>query len=133
MTATETVARRWFEEVWNQKREAAIDELLTPESEQRGEGGPVRGADRFKAEVYHPFLQLLPDIRLTIEDTLVCGDDVVVRWRAVGTHTGTAMGKAATGKPVSVFGMTWMKVQDGKLMVGWDAWNVGGLMAQLDG
>lgn len=35
-------SKRWFEEVWNQRRLATVDELLSDESVCYGEGDPIR-------------------------------------------------------------------------------------------
>lgn len=125
------LARRWFDEVWNRRRTETIDELLTAESVQLGEGGPVRGPDGFRRHSYEPMIALFPDVRVEIEEAVAAGDAVVVRWRATGTHTGGTPDLPATGRPISAHGITWMRFAGGKLVAGWDAWNVGGLMASL--
>lgn len=37
-TENEKLIRRWFEEVWNQQKESAIDELLSPDAKGTGLG-----------------------------------------------------------------------------------------------
>ena len=81
------LARRWFEEVWNQRRDATIDELLTPESVCYSDDGPIRGPDEFRQRMYAPFLAAFPDLRVTVEGVVAEGDDVVVRWSATGCHS----------------------------------------------
>lgn len=53
MAATpEAVARDWFERVWNQGRESAIDELLAADARMHGlptpDGKPIVGPAAFK-------------------------------------------------------------------------------------
>lgn len=43
------LARRWFEEVWNQRRSETIDELMHADGHGHLEGGEVRGPAQFKA------------------------------------------------------------------------------------
>lgn len=123
-------SRRWFEEVWNQRRAAAIDEMLIPESVGHLVGGDVRGPDAFKP-IHAEFLAAFPDLHLSIEDIVADGDNVVVRWLATGTHAGDGLGFRATQEAVSFRGISWHKYRDGKLCEGWDGWNLSGLIEQL--
>src|SRR3954463_16514645 len=101
--STENVglARRWFEEIWNQRRTDTIDELLTDESVSHSESGPLRGRQEFKERAHAVFLSAFPDLRMTVEGTVAEGDEVIVRWSVVATHLGDALGFPATGRPVS--------------------------------
>jgi hypothetical protein len=42
------LGRRWFEEMWNQRRDATIDELLSADSYGHVEGGEYRGPQGFR-------------------------------------------------------------------------------------
>ena len=128
--ATHAMARRWMHEVWNERREATIDELMAPDGVGHIEGGEVIGPGPFR-EYRAAMLATFPDLRLTVEDSLADADSVVVRWKATGTHRGDALGVPATGREVAFSGMTWFRVADGRFVEGWDAWNMGGLLASL--
>jgi steroid delta-isomerase-like uncharacterized protein len=130
-TNNEHLAVRWFEEVWNQRRTDTIDELLTDESVSYSEAGPLRGKQAFKEQTHAAFLSAFPDMRIAVEATVAQGDDVVVRWSVTGTHTGEGLGFPATGRQVAFRGMTWIRFRDGKMIEGWDAWNMGGLLQSL--
>ena len=124
------VARRWFEEVWNARRAESIDELMAAEACGHVEGGEVRGPDGFR-QMRSVFLNALPDVRIEIEDIVAEGNRAAVRWRAVGTHTGDGFGIPPTRRRIDIRGTTWVVVQDGKLIEGWDTWNLNGLLASL--
>jgi steroid delta-isomerase-like uncharacterized protein len=124
------IARRWFEEVWNDRRDSAIEELMAKESYGHVEGGDVRGPADFR-RMRDMFFAALPDIRLEIEDIVTEGDRAAVRWRAVGTHTGDGFGFPATRQSVNIRGTSWLVIRDGKLVEGWDTWNLGGLLESL--
>lgn len=126
------LARRWFEEVWNQRRTETVHELLRPDSVGHLQTGDVVGPGPF-LEVHAELLKALPDVRVRVEDTVAQGDHVVVRWSASGTHRGMGMGCAPTGAQVQFFGMTWIRFRDGKMVEGWDAWDLHGLMLKLRG
>jgi predicted ester cyclase len=125
-----TLALRWFEEVWNQRLETTIDELMSPHCIGHMEGIEIRGPEDFK-RVRSALLTAFPDLRLTVEGTVAEGDNVVVRWRATGSHHGEGLGFAATQARVEFRGMSWVVVADGRFVVGWDAWNQGALVEKL--
>ncbi|MEK6375056.1 MAG: ester cyclase [Acidobacteriota bacterium] len=124
------LGRRWFEEVWNERREEAIDELMAPDAVGHMEGGDVAGPQGFR-EVRAIFLNALPDMHITVEDVLSDGDQAVVRWRVRATHTGELLGVAPSQRKIDFRGMSWLTVRDGKLAEGWDTWNLGGLLDSL--
>ena len=121
------LSRRWFEEVGNQRRLGIVDELLTPESVGHMEGADVVGREGFK-RAHAEFVTAFPDLRIAIDGVIANGDDVVVRWTATGTHTGSGFGGTPTGRVVSFRGMTWHRYRGGKLVEGWDNWDQTGLM-----
>lgn len=116
--------RRFFEEVWNQRRAPVIDELLTSDSVCYADDGPLRGPQEFRERQYEPFLAAFPDLHITLDDIVSQGEQVVVRWTAVGSHTGTGLGFAATAERVTFRGISWIRVRDGKMLEGWQSSNI---------
>jgi steroid delta-isomerase-like uncharacterized protein len=127
-----TIARRWLEEAWNQRRDDSVDELMSENSLGHVEGGEVRGRKDFR-DMRAMFLSALPDVRIEVEDVVVESDRAAVRWRVTGTHTGDGFGFPATKQPVEVRGTTWLVIRDGQIVEGWDTWNLGGLLQSLRG
>jgi steroid delta-isomerase-like uncharacterized protein len=101
-----------------------IDELVTAESVCHAEEGPMRGPDEFRERQYHPFISAFPDLRVEVEAIIAQDDVVVVRWSAVGTHSGDGLGFPATHATASFRGITWIDVRDGKLREGWQSSNI---------
>ena len=124
------LGRRWFQEVWNDRRDEAITELMAPDAVGHMEGGDAHGPEGFR-NIRAMFLQALPDLHITVENVLSDGNQVAVRWRARGTHAGELMGIPATGQKVDFCGTSWINVRDGQLAEGWDTWNLGGLVETL--
>jgi len=123
------LAKRWFQEVWNERRDQTLDELFTAGAighTENGDQGPVE----FKAARLG-LLDAFPDIQVEVEDTAADGDHVVVRWRARGTHLGAGLGIPATDRPVDFRGMTWLTFKNGVIVEGWDSWNLGRLLEWL--
>lgn len=126
---------RWFEEVWNQGREATIDELLAPDAAIHGldeAGRGASGAAGFRA-FYHLFRRALPDLRVTVEDVLCDGDRTAVRVTGRATHTGEGLGVPPTGRPVVLTGIILTRWRDGRIAEGWNEFDAAGLMRQIAG
>lgn len=130
-TNATAINQRWYEEVWNQKREDSLNEMLAPTCGGHMEGvGEICSADTFK-EVWSRVVAAFPDLKLQIEDTATEGNKVVTRWVARATHTGEGLGIEPTQQSVEFRGMTWLEFKDGKIVRGWDHWDHTGLMMKL--
>jgi len=124
------LALRWFEEVWNRQLGATVEELFAPAAVGHMEGVEVVGPAEFH-KVRAALLAAFPDLQLTAEDTVAEGNKVVVRWRATGTHLGEGFGIRATRAAITVRGMTCLRIENGRIVEGWDAWNQGALIESL--
>jgi predicted ester cyclase len=60
-----------------------------------------------------------PDIRLTVEDQLAEDAKVATRWTARGTHLGEFLGLAPTGDEVTVSGIEFDRIIDGRIDEAW--------------
>ena len=125
-----TIARRWFEEVWNERRDATVDELMHPESTGHMEGSDAHGPAEFR-QARDAFLSAFPDMHIDVEDVISDGEHAVIRWYMRGTHGGSGFGERATQQSVAVRGMTWVVVRHDRIVEGWDTWNFGGLMSTI--
>ena len=128
-TPTE-LARRWFEEVWNDRREATVDELMAARMEGYMEGADIHTPADFKA-ARRQLLDAFPDLRIKVEDIVEQGNTAVLRWSVTATHRGAALQIPPTNRAVKFRGITWMEFQDEQLVRGWDSWNLGGLLQSL--
>jgi steroid delta-isomerase-like uncharacterized protein len=124
------LVRRWFEDVWNTRREATVHELLDGAAVGHLEGLVTHGVAEFLAARAF-ILSAFPDFHITLEDTAAQDDKVAVRWSAEGTHNGEFLGVPATNTAVHFRGITWMRLSSGRIVDGWDVWNLGGLAAEL--
>jgi steroid delta-isomerase-like uncharacterized protein len=131
MAETEiAVVRRWFAEVWNNGRSEAMEELLAADAPVYGlQSGNdvVRGPAGFRP-FYEQLTRAFSGIFFTIEQAISEGDMVAVRWSAQMTHTGDHLGAAPTGNSVKITGMVFARVRDGKVVEGWNNWDMMGLM-----
>ena len=127
------VVRRWFDEVWNQGREATIDELFPAEGVAHGLGdseSDVHGPTEFK-----PFAanirESIPNTQIRVEDIISEGDRVAVRVTLEGTHTGNGLGVPPTGRKVSIQGIIILRMVDGQIVEAWNSYDQLGLLRQI--
>ena len=125
-----TLARRWFEEVWNQDRPHTIDELMAPNGVGHLESGDIHGPEGFKSQRLI-LLNAFPKLKFLIEAVVADEEHAVVRWSASGTHKGDALGIRASGRKADFRGMTWLRFENGRIVEGWDSWNQGALLQSL--
>ena len=123
-------ARRWYKEVWVPGGEPTVHELMAERIEGHMEGVEIESREQFLAERTR-LLQAFPDLSIVAEDVIGEGDKVAVRWRVKGTHKGNALGIPATNRAVVFRGITWLEFQDGRIVRGWDSWNLGGMLQKL--
>jgi steroid delta-isomerase-like uncharacterized protein len=98
------------------------EELPFPDSPMGKEGVGAMFASMFAA---------FPDFAMTVDDTIVEGDKVVIRVRATGTHEGEFMGIPATGNRIEVPLVDIMRISNGKIAEHWGVMDGGVMMQQL--
>ena len=104
--------------------------MLAPNALVYGTGPKPLANEEFK--IFHAsYRNAFPDVRITLDDTVASGDLVAVRWTATGTHNGDGLGIAATGKPVSFEGMSFIRVEGGRFLEGWNAFDRLGMLQQV--
>ena len=124
------LATHLFEEVWNSKNLAVLDELLAPNFVFHNSVQTLYGSAGFKqfATTYH---KAFPEAHFTIEDAVAEGDTVVLRWSARGAQTGELMGIPPTGKEVVVTGITITLLSNGKSVESWGEFDALGMLQQI--
>jgi len=117
------LARRYQEEVWGKGDLALIDELLAPEfidhSLPAGMDPSFAGTKR----AVQGALDAFPDGQWTVEDLIAEGDKVTIRWKMDATHEHAFRGIAPGGKPVTVTGITILRIAGGKIVERWVNWD----------
>jgi steroid delta-isomerase-like uncharacterized protein len=128
--ANRALARRFVEEVWNNKKPEMISLFVTQDYTRFSPSGVLRGAEGLRQE-YDTYVSAFPDTHLQIEDVVCEGDRVALRFTAAGTQTGQLMGVAASGKPVRVECTTMLRIADGKVAEERVVWDTLSLMQQI--
>jgi steroid delta-isomerase-like uncharacterized protein len=125
-------SRRVLDEAFNQGDLSVVNEVSAPDPVSHDPAMPddLHGAEAIK-QMINMYRSAFPDLKITVDDTVVQDDKVVLRWTSEGTHRGELMGLAPTGVHVSVTGMSIDRFVDGKIAESWSNWDTLGLMRQL--
>lgn len=123
--------RRFYDEVFNKKNKAALDEFIAPNQVDHatppGTPGGLAGAKQTVAM----YLTAFPDLHFTVEDIIAEGDKVVARLSMHGTQQGAFMGFPPTGKQATITAIDINRIVGGKSAEHWVEMNTLGLLQQL--
>jgi steroid delta-isomerase-like uncharacterized protein len=123
--------KRLFAEVLNQGRLDLLDELIGEAyTEPNPVPGQLPGAPGIKAKL-QALRRAFPDLRFILEDLIGEGERVAARYHWEGTQQGEFMGLQPTGKKVSVRGMDFYRLENGRIVEHWDNVDEIGLLRQL--
>jgi steroid delta-isomerase-like uncharacterized protein len=124
------IARRYIEEVFNQKNLALVDELNPPDFVFHNASTTMQGREPYK-QYLSMLLTAYPDLHLTIEDMIAEGDIIAERVTVRGTHKGDFMGIPPTGKQMTITAIYIVRFANGKGIEVWANSDDLGAMQQL--
>jgi steroid delta-isomerase-like uncharacterized protein len=131
-TDNKSIVRRMYEEVWNKRNLEVAKELISPSHAVQildaADSGV--GPEAYARNVVQ-FVRAFPDLKFTVIDMVGENEKVVALWSISGTHKGEFRGIAATGKKISVDGITISQLADGKIMDSYVSLDMWGMMKQL--
>jgi steroid delta-isomerase-like uncharacterized protein len=133
MTSIDKVAihRRYNDEVINQGDLDLIDAIFTPDYVDHVSGGPDIPGPAGLKQFLGMFRQAFPDAQFTVEDRIVDGDRIAVRWTMQGTHQSEFQGIPPTGKAVTVTGIAIHRFAGDQIQESWDCYDALSLLQQL--
>ncbi|MGI8476283.1 MAG: ester cyclase [Thermomicrobiales bacterium] len=123
------LARRFFEEIWNDRDESAIERFI-PVDAKGNDPDFGSGREGFRDQ-WRKWQSAFPDLHFEIVDLIAEGDKVLTRWVLTGTHRGEFLGVAPSGKAIRVQGMSLDRIEDGWVAEGFDGWDALGMRQQL--
>lgn len=77
------------------------------------------------------FTTAFPDARITVDGAVSEGDTVASRWTITGTHRGDFQGVPPTGRPITMPGVDFSRVVDGRIAEHWAQFDALGVMQQI--
>lgn len=125
------ISHRLLNEVWNKRNFDVIAELISPDfviHDPNYTSG--KGPEEYRKFV-HTYLTAFPDTVLTVQDQVADGSTVATRWTAMGTHQGPLNGISASGRRVTIEGVSFSKFVDGKFAESWNNWDSLGMLRQI--
>ena len=118
--AAKAIARRWFEEVINQRNVDVIPDIYAADYVHYGpEAAEIRGLEtvqRFAAAI----LAASDDRRAVVEQQVAEGDLVVTRFTSSGHRTGPFQGVEPTGEVWTTEGIVISRIENGKIVEDWE-------------
>ena len=118
-----TLTYRWMQEVWNNGREDAIDEMMDANAITHGlDEIKEPGIEGFK-QFFRNFKSQFPEIHVEVEDVVSQGDYETSRCVVNATN--------ANGQKVQFTGMTCVSIQNGKITEGWNNFDFLAMYQQL--
>ena len=129
--ANKEILRHTLNDFWNQRDVGAIDELYATDylgHDPSGlNGATLEEVKQSAAGIFTAF----PDFHLTIDDEVAEGDKVVKRWTVTGTHRGEFMGIPPTENHITITGVNFYRIADGKIVETWWSSDALGMLQQL--
>jgi steroid delta-isomerase-like uncharacterized protein len=104
----------WDEIINKGKLDMFNDSNFTKDVVMHASPTDVVGIDSARS-YYANYLTGFSNITFTIKDVFGQGDKLVKHWNFAGTHTGVFFGIPATGKKVSLDGVTLVRMSNGKI------------------
>ncbi len=125
MTSKLDVSKTWFQRVWHEEDEAAIDDMLVVDTKAKGLGSEdLIGPEGFKM-FHRALLGRTKDVDIEVARYMEDGDwiSLLVVLRAK---------RRDTGAPVEMTGNVYVKIVDGKLVEGHNHFDFIRLFEQLE-
>src|SRR5437763_16015388 len=96
--ANKQLMYRWFQQVWNEKNLAAVDDMFSADGKVHNfpQSGAVIGTSGFK-EVNQNLCGAFPDIHVVVDDVVADNDRVTAHWIATMTNFDGSMDHLSTG------------------------------------
>ena len=123
------IAIDFFENVWNKGEQKFIDIYIS----EKSIGNDPRfgtGKESFRMQ-WRKWQEAFPNINFKVIETITEGDLVVTRWHLTGTNSGSYLSYPATGRSISIEGVSIDRIENGQIVSGFDAWDQLELFKQL--
>jgi steroid delta-isomerase-like uncharacterized protein len=117
-TQYKTIARRFVEEIFNQRKTEAAKNFVTPDIIYHGVAEEVRSLEEFKKWVAED-LSAFPDMKITILDDFGEENKLALRWSLKATHDKDFADFPATHKKFEAHGVEILHFEGDKIKEAW--------------
>lgn len=113
--------RLWVEEGFNRGNLDVVDHVFSSGcvSHHISSGAAERRGPEAEKEWIRSTRTAFPDLHLTMEETILAGDKVIIRWLASGTQQGMWLGIAPTGRHITWGGISIVRLAANKVQECW--------------
>lgn len=127
------IIRRVFKEVFVEGDKTAANELYAPSYIHHDPSLPpaIQASREAYIQGLDVFHQAFPNFVMTCEILLAEGDKVAAFWVFQGVNTGEFMGIPATGREVKINGSAIYRLENDRLVEGWNVYDALGMLQQL--
>ena len=123
------LARRVFEEIFNQGKFEVADQIYAKDFVNHGVTRDIGLKE--DQEAARGWRSAFPDLKTKVDKLLVDGEFVTVLWSGGGTNSGTGNGLPATGKKLTGRGITIWRISGGKIREEWSEFDQLRILQQL--
>jgi steroid delta-isomerase-like uncharacterized protein len=117
-TQYKTIARRFVEEIFNQRKTDAAKNFVTPDIVYHGMAEEVRSLEEFKKWVAED-LSAFPDMKVTVVDEFGEENKLAIRWTLKATHEKDFADFPATHKKFEAQGIEILHFEGDKIKEAW--------------
>lgn len=114
----------------NPKTRELYFSIYHPDCVMHGIDGLDPGLASIK-QYYHMIWSAFPDIKVQMEDMIEEGNTLAFRYSVQATHRGEFMGIPATGKPIGISGMSFLRFDGNHCIERWALMDLARLMQQI--
>lgn len=123
------VARRVFEEIFNQGKFEVADQIYAKDFVNHGVTRDI--GLKVDQDAARGWRAAFPDLKTQVDKVLVDGEFVTVLWSGEGTNTGEGNGLPATGRKLKGRGITIWRISGGKIREEWSEFDQLRILQQL--
>jgi steroid delta-isomerase-like uncharacterized protein len=123
--------RRFWEEVFNQRRFKLVDEFFTNDYMYHGAGGQEAKGTAELGKLLGMYFNAFPDLHAEVEDIFGEEDKVMSRAMCTGTHLGELMGMPPTGKKIAIRVICADRFRKDKVAESYELPDLFGMMVQI--
>lgn len=126
------IVQRFVEECWNQGNLNRLSDFLADQVQFHDPVFPNLnpGIQNIRTHI-ELSRKAFPDLRFTIDDTIAERNEVVLHWKAQGTHKGPFLGMQPTNRRCTLDGTSIYRLENSKIVEEYANWNLATMMQQL--
>jgi steroid delta-isomerase-like uncharacterized protein len=126
-TQNKAIARRFVEEIFNNRKTEMAKNFVTPDIVYHGMAEEVRGLEEFKRWVAED-LSAFPDMKVTILDDVGEENKIAIRWALKATHEKDFANFPATHKKLETQGADIFHFEGDKIKEAWTVCDMAALV-----